>query len=78
MLFALPFIRLESRRFTYMPPPLRRGSERGGFRGPVAPPPHDVADSAAEQAMLVYMTDPADAASTPESVHAELMKQVTE
>jgi hypothetical protein len=61
-----------------MPPPLRRGSERGGFRGPIAPPPHEVETSAAEQAMLVYMTDPADATSTPEKVLEELMKQVTE
>lgn len=61
-----------------MPPPLRRGSERGGFRGPIAPPPHEVSSSLGEQLMLTYMTDPADATSSPESVQAELMKQVTE
>lgn len=61
-----------------MPPPLRKGSERGGFRGPIAPPPHDVADSPAEQLMLAYLTDPADPTSSPESVYAELQKEVKE
>jgi len=61
-----------------MPPPLRRGSERGGFRGQIAPPPHSVTDVAAEQAHLVYATDPADPASTPEKVYAERMKEATE
>lgn len=61
-----------------MPPPLRRGSERGGFRGPIAPPPHAVEDSASEQAMLVYLTDPANPSSSPETVYAELQKQVEE
>ena len=61
-----------------MPPPLRRGSERGGFRGPIAPPPHDVVDSVHEQAMLVYMTDAADVSSSPETVYAELQRQVEE
>lgn len=58
-------------------PPLKRGSERGGFRGTLAPPPH-LPESASKQAMLVYMTDPADATSTPEKVYGELMKEVTE
>lgn len=61
-----------------MPPPLRKGSERGGFRGPLAPPPHSVDDVASEQAMLVYLTDPADPASSPETVYAELQKKVKE
>jgi hypothetical protein len=61
-----------------MPPPLRRGSERGGFRGQIAPPPHAPSDSGPEQAMMVYMTDPADPTSSPEKVYDELMKQVTE
>lgn len=61
-----------------MPPPMRKGSERGGFRGQIAPPPHDVNDSAAEQAYLVYQTDPADETSTPEAVYAEEMKRVRE
>jgi len=59
-------------------PDLRKGSERGGFRGPLAPPPHDVADVASEQAMLVYLTDPAKVDSSPESVYVELQKQVKE
>lgn len=59
-------------------PPLKKGSERGGFRGPIAPPPHDVADSVGEQLMLVYATDPADENSGPDTVYAELMKQVRE
>jgi hypothetical protein len=57
---------------------LHNGSERGGLRGPIAPPPHDVADNAHEQLMLVYATDPADPTSTPDTVYAELQKQVTE
>lgn len=61
-----------------MAPKLTRGSERGGFRGPLAPPPHDVADVPHEQAMLVYMTDPADVASSPDTVYADLQKQVQE
>ena len=61
-----------------MPPPLRKGSERGGFRGPIAPPPHQVEDVASEQAMLVYLTDPAKVDSSPESVYAELQKEVRE
>lgn len=59
-------------------PDLRKGSERGGFRGPIAPPPHDVADSPHEQAMLAVMTDAADPTSSPEKVYAELQKQVKE
>lgn len=54
------------------------GSERGGLRGPIAPPPHDVKDSVHEQAWLVYETDPADPTSTPEKVYAEWQKQVRE
>lgn len=61
-----------------MPPPLRKGSERGGFRGQIAPPPHSVEDSPTEQLMLVYGTDPADPTSTPEKVLAERMKEVRE
>lgn len=57
---------------------LSKGSERGGLRGPIAPPPHSVADNVHEQAMLVYATDPADPTSTPDAVYAELQKQVTE
>jgi hypothetical protein len=57
---------------------LRRGSERGGFRGPIAPPPHDPANSVHEQMMLVYATDPADPTSSPETVYAEWQKQVKE
>lgn len=56
----------------------RGGSERGGLRGPIAPPPHDVADVPHEQAWLAVATDPADVASSPESVYAELQKQVRE
>lgn len=61
-----------------MPPPLRRGSERGGFRGPIAPPPHSPDDVVHEQTMLTYMTDPADPNSSPDTVYTELQKQVRE
>lgn len=61
-----------------MPPPLRKGSERGGFRGQIAPPPHDVKDVAYEQALLAVATDPADPTSSPETVLAARMKEVTE
>lgn len=59
-------------------PPLKRGSERGGFRGQIAPPPHAVEDNAHEQMMLVYGTNESDPASSPDTVYADLMKQVTE
>lgn len=52
------------------------GSERGGLSGPIAPPPHDVADVAHEQAWLAVATDPADVTSSPETVYAEWQKQV--
>lgn len=56
---------------------LRNGSEYGGMAGPIQPPPHEPS-SAAEQAMLVYATDPANAASTPETAYAAFQKLVKE
>lgn len=61
-----------------MPPKLRRGSERGGFRGSIAPPPHDPKNVVHEQTMLVYATDPADPTSSAETVLADTMKEVQE
>lgn len=43
-----------------------KGSEYGGVEGLIAPPPHDIKDSAHEQLMLMYNTDPADETSGAE------------
>lgn len=42
------------------------GSEYGGFPGLIQPEPHEVKDSASEQLMTTYFTDPADPESSPE------------
>lgn len=47
------------------------GSEYGGLPGLVQPPPHDIAESPWEQAMLALRTDAADPFSSPETVLAE-------
>lgn len=39
------------------------GAEYGGVPGLIQPPPHDVKDSAYEQAMLAVRTETADATS---------------
>lgn len=60
------------------------GSEYGGKRGPLAPPPHSVNDVAWEQASLAVRTSSGNvfgtvtAAETVEGVYAEDMKKVTE
>ena len=53
----------------------RGGSEYGGMPGLIQPLPHDFEDSAAEQMMTTYMTDPADTTSTPESVRDRLVAE---
>jgi hypothetical protein len=53
----------------------RGGSEYGGYPGLVQPEPHDVRDSASEQLMLTYLTDPDDEASTPERVADDIRRQ---
>lgn len=49
-------------------------SERGGLRGPIAPPPHT--PNAHETLRHVYATEPTDVESSPESVYADELKQV--
>lgn len=51
-------------------------SERGGLRGPIAPPPHDPKLSAAEQIRLVYATESTDATDTVEKQYQAELKQV--
>lgn len=53
----------------------RGGSEYGGYPGLVQPEPHDVHDSASEQLMLAYLTDPAEEGSTPEKVADDIRAQ---
>lgn len=50
-------------------------SERGGLRGPMAPPPHDPAFSPHEQIRLVYATEPTDATDTVEKQYQEELKR---
>jgi len=57
----------------------RGGSEYGGLRGPIAPPPHDIADSPFEQASLAVRTNPdvvGDPLGSVEGVLAEEQKKV--
>lgn len=55
------------------------GSEYGGLRGLIAPPPHDIADHPHELASLAVRTNPdviGDPLGTVEGVYAEEMKKV--
>lgn len=57
------------------------GSEYGGLRGPIAPPPHSILDSAWEQASLAARTNSADATdplSSIDGVYAEDMKKAVQ
>lgn len=54
------------------------GSEYGGYPGLIQPEPHPTAEGempAHERWMLEKLTDPADAASSPETVADDLRKQ---
>lgn len=51
------------------------GAEYGGYPGLVQPKPHEVLDSGPEQLMLSYLTDPADASSSVESVADDIRAQ---
>lgn len=51
------------------------GSEYGGYPGLIQPEPHSVSDSAEEQLLSVYRTDPAEATSTPEEEVSKIRRQ---
>jgi len=53
-------------------------SERGGLRGPIAPPPHSPDGVPHEQIRHVYATDPTDPNDTPEAAYQRELKQVRE
>jgi hypothetical protein len=53
----------------------RGGSEYGGYPGLVQPEPHDVNDDSNELLMLAQLTDPADPASSIESVADDIRRQ---
>lgn len=53
----------------------RGGSEYGGYPDLIQPEPHNILDSANEQLMLTYMTDPADPDSTVEKMADEVRQR---
>lgn len=51
------------------------GAEYGGYPGLIQPEPHEITSSATEQLMLAYLSDPADAESSVESVADDIRAQ---